>query len=183
MAADIRRGPHVFWAFALVLVVLIADQAVKHWVLEGLQLSPPGCLENPRFCRKIELSSVFDLHMFWNRGISFGLFAADGWGRWALFALSGVIAAGFSVWLWRAGRALTAFALALAIGGAIGNMIDRARFGAVVDFFDFSGPWFGWMIGDWPVGFPFIFNVADAAITVGAIALVIDQLFFEREGG
>ena len=63
----------------------------------------------------------------------------------------------------KASRPLNAIAFGLVIGGALGNMIDRARFGAVVDFFDFSGPWFGWMIGSWPVGFPWVFNVADAS--------------------
>ena len=180
MPAEARRAPHLVWALSLAAFILVADQAVKAWVLEGLALSPPGCLERiPGACRKIELSSVFDLTMVWNRGISFGALEATGWGRWALFALSGVIAIAFTVWMTRAQRWPTALALGLAVGGAIGNMIDRARFGAVADFFDFSGPWFGWMIGNWPVGFPYVFNVADAGITVGAILLLLDQVFLE----
>ena len=76
---------------------------------------------------------------------------------------------------------MTALALALVIGGAVGNLIDRARFGAVVDFIDFSGPWFGMVIGGWKVGFPWIFNVADACISLGAAALLLDQLLAGRK--
>ena len=63
----------------------------------------------------------------------------------------------------------------------MGNLIDRARFGAVVDFIDFSGPWFGMVIGGWKVGFPWIFNVADACISLGAAALLLDQLLAGRK--
>ena len=71
-------------------------------------------------------------------------------------------------------------ALALVVGGAVGNLIDRAVFGAVVDFIDFTGPWFGMNIGGWPVGFPWIFNIADASISIGAIILLLDQLLVSR---
>jgi len=73
---------------------------------------------------------------------------AEGLARWALFALTSLIAVGFTVWLLRAERWMTALSLSLVIGGAVGNLVDRARFGAVVDFLDFSG------------SFPWIFNVA-----------------------
>ena len=66
------------------------------------------------------------------------------------------------------------------VGGAIGNLIDRVRFGAVVDFLDFSGPWFGATIAGWPLGFPWVFNIADAAITVGAVLLFLDQFLMSR---
>jgi signal peptidase II len=74
---------------------------------------------------------------------------------------------------------MTALALAMVVGGAVGNLIDRARFGAVVDFLDFSGPWF--KIGEWGAGFPWIFNVADASISIGAVALLLDQLLAGRK--
>ena len=84
------------------------------------------------------------------------------------------IAIGFSVWLYRASRRFTGLALALVIGGAFGNVIDRFRFGAVVDFLDFSGifrPYF----------FKYVFNVADAAISVGAVLLFVDQFLMSRQ--
>jgi signal peptidase II len=121
-------------------------------------------------CGKIELSPIFDLTMTWNRGVSFGAFQADGLARWGLFVVIGAIAVGFSIWLFRAERWLTALALAMVVGGAVGNLIDRARFGAVVDFLDFSGLYFPW-----------IFNVADASISVGAAVLLLDQVLAGRK--
>ena len=112
--------------------------------------------------------------MVWNRGISFGLLRADNeFARWGLVAAMLLIAGVFATWLRTAERKLTAVALGLVIGGAIGNVIDRIRFGAVADFLDFNGLWFPW-----------VFNVADAAITVGAILLAVDMLFVaESEPG
>jgi signal peptidase II len=162
--------------FGLILafVVVIADQIAKYIVLGPGAFSPPGCLEMGYGCRVIELSQVFDLRMVWNRGVSFGLMRANtDLVRWALVALSFVISGVFVWWLRTAERKLTALALGLVIGGALGNVIDRIRFGAVCDFFDFSGLWFPW-----------VFNVADAAITLGAILLAIDMVFFtETEPG
>ena len=94
--------------------------------------------------------------------------------RWLLVLMTTAIAIGFTVWLVRAGRRLTGLALAMVIGGAFGNVIDRIRFGAVVDFLDFSGifrPYF----------FNYVFNVADAAISVGAVLLFADQFLMSRQ--
>jgi signal peptidase II len=113
--------------------------------------------------------------------VSFGLLQAEtGVGRWALVVFSGGVAAALALWLRNVRRPFAAVALGLVIGGAIGNMIDRARFGAVVDFLDFSGPWFGVTLGSWPLGFPWVFNVADAAINVGAAFLVLEILLDRR---
>lgn len=163
--------------FGLILaaVVFALDQASKYWILDVLQFSPPGCLEAHMGCRKIEISGVFDLSMNWNYGVSFGMLNDGGsFGRWALVALSLGIAGMFIAWMRTAERPLTGAALGLVVGGALGNLIDRVRFGAVTDFLDFSGPWF--RIGEIAVGFPWIFNVADAAITVGAALLALDFL-------
>lgn len=142
----------------LVLGVLALDQLSKYWVINVLKLPQIG---------KIELSPFFDLTMVWNYGVSFGAFTAKAdWQRWALVGLSIVIASIFSVWLTRAKRGQTIVALALVIGGALGNVIDRVRYGAVADFFDVSG-----------MHFPWVFNVADSAITLGAILLAIDMVF------
>jgi len=154
--------------------VFVTDQFTKWVVLGPGRFSPPGCLEDTVNCRFIELSPIFDLQMVWNRGVSFGLLRADeDVARWGLVALSFVISGVFLWWLKGADRRLTAAALGLVIGGALGNVVDRIRFGAVADFLDFHGLWFPW-----------VFNVADAAITVGAILLAIDMVFFtESEPG
>jgi len=162
--------------FGLVLaaIVFIADQITKFLVLGPLRFSPPGCREAGIGCGFIELSPIFDLRMVWNRGVSFGLLRADqDLARWGLVALSFVIAGVFLYWLRSAERRVTAVSLGLVVGGALGNVIDRIRFGAVADFLDFSGFFFPW-----------VFNVADAAITVGAILLAVDMLFLtEAEPG
>ncbi len=163
--------------FGLILasLVFVADQIVKWIVLGPGQFSPPGCLEAGYGCRLIELSPIFDLQMVWNRGVSFGLLRAnEDLARWGLVALSFVISGVFLWWLKGAERRLTAIALGLVIGGALGNVVDRIRFGAVADFLDFNGLGF----------FPWVFNVADAAITVGAVLLAVDMVFFaETEPG
>lgn len=141
----------------LILGVLALDQLSKYWVINHLRLPEIG---------KIEVSGIFDLTMVWNYGVSFGALKADAaWERWALVGLSAIIATIFAVWLTRAQRSHTILALSLVIGGAIGNMIDRIRFGAVADFLDFSA-----------LHFPWVFNVADSAITVGALLLALDML-------
>ncbi|MGE0597192.1 MAG: signal peptidase II [Hyphomonadaceae bacterium] len=155
----------------LAAAVFVADQLTKYIILGPMGFSPPGCLATGFGCRFIELSPFFDLHMVWNRGVSFGMLRADsGFGRWGLVALSFVISGVFLWWLRTAVRPLTATALGLVIGGALGNVIDRIRFGAVADFLDFNGLWFPW-----------VFNVADAAITVGAGLLLLD-FFLHGEG-
>jgi signal peptidase II len=140
----------------LILGILALDQLSKYWILNIVRLPEIG---------QIDVSAFFDLTMVWNYGVSFGALRADAsWERWALVALSLTIATVFSVWLMRATRNVTILALALVIGGAIGNVIDRIRFGAVADFLDFSAMYFPW-----------VFNVADSAITIGALLLAYDM--------
>jgi signal peptidase II len=161
--------------FALAAVVIVADQISKLVVLDRFGPATfaelcrhPG--ERRAVCPGVELSSVFDLSMVWNRGVSFGLLQADSdFGRWALVAFTTGVAVLLAVWLARARRPFVAVALGFVVGGAIGNTIDRARFGAVVDFLDFSGLYFPW-----------VFNVADAAINVGAAFLVLEILLDRR---
>ncbi len=158
--------------FGLILaaVVFVLDQVSKYWILGPGAFSPLGCLEAGLYCRFVEVSALFDLRMVWNRGVSFGLLhAQDDIARWGLVVLSLCIAGFFGWGLRTAERRLTGISLGLIVGGALGNVIDRIRFGAVADFLDFHGLWFPW-----------VFNVADAAITVGAILFVAD-LFFNAE--
>lgn len=158
-------------AWLLVPLVIGLDQWSKYLVMAEPRFNALGCLDRTEPCGRIEMSSIFDLTMLWNRGMSFGALQSEGIMRWVLFGLTGVIAVGFGIWLFRAARWLTAVSLGLVVGGAIGNMIDRARFGAVVDFLDFSGLYF-----------TYVFNVADAAITVGAALLFLDQFLLSRNG-
>ena len=148
-------------ALAIAAVVIVADQLSKAWILDGLQLPLRG---------SVPVAGPFHLTMVWNKGVSFGLFRADqDLTRWALAGFSAAVAVFLAVWARKANRPLLGVALGLVIGGALGNLVDRVRFAAVVDFLDFSRLWFPW-----------VFNVADAAITVGVIALLIDSMLSEQ---
>lgn len=147
----------------LAAVILLADQASKWFMLEVLRLPE---------VRHIPLLALgpfgFDLTMVWNRGVTFGLLAGDApWTQFALGAVALLIAGFLLRWMARAENRTTALALGAVIGGAVGNVIDRIRFGAVADFFD-AHAW-GW---HW-----YVFNVADAAIVIGVLTLVADALF------
>ncbi len=156
-----RHGRYVGLGLAAGLLVLAADQASKWWILHGLDLPARG---------SIDLLPVLSFTMVWNRGVTFGLLNGSSAGEWwshlllAAIALGVVVALG--LWLLRAERALVGAALGAIAGGAIGNVIDRLRFGAVVDFIH-AHAW-GW---SW-----YVFNVGDAAIVCGVAALVIDGL-------
>lgn len=166
----LRRGERLWgvtrlgvWAYALALAVLVLDQLSKFWVLEVFELEAR---------RSVEILPVFSLSMVWNRGVSFGLMQAEvDWARWGLAVFSAGVALALALWARRVKRPLLAGALGLVIGGAVGNLIDRVRFGAVADFLDFSGLGF----------FPWVFNVADSAITVGVLLLVLDSLMPQRK--
>ncbi len=158
-----RAGPHRAAGYGLALVILFLDQIVK-WVMIGpLALREKGV---------IHLLPIFDLTWVENYGVSMGFLTAGSAGeRWALVALTAAIALGVAWWIWREQVRAEALALGLVLGGAIGNIIDRARFGYVVDFLDLH-------FGDWR---PFlVFNVADAAITIGVLLLVL-RAFLVRE--
>ena len=148
--------------------ILVADQASKWWILDVARLPEVGripLLEAGPF--------ALDLTMVWNRGVTFGLLSGEGsWHHLALALLAAAIAAFLLRWMARAENRLTALALGAVVGGAIGNVIDRVRFGAVVDFVD-AHAW-GW---HW-----YVFNIADAAIVCGVVALVADALFRPKAG-
>lgn len=156
-----KQAPFI-QGLSLAAFVLLADQISKWWVIDIIYLPQRGA---------IELSDIFDLTFVPNHGVSFGMLRANGdIERWGLMVLSGSIAFIFLMWMRHAERRLTVAALAMVVGGALGNMIDRLRFGYVVDFLDFSGLFFPW-----------VFNVADAGITVGAALLVLDYLVHGEE--
>jgi signal peptidase II len=148
-------------AFVFALIVVVLDQATKAWVISGLDL---------REVSRVEIwPPIFNFSWVENRGVSFGLFG-DGSARWFLSAFSIAVAGALGWWALRADRRLLITAIGLIMGGALGNVIDRVRFGFVVDFLDFSGTGV----------FPWVFNVADSAITVGVVLLILDSLLSER---
>jgi signal peptidase II len=110
----------------------------------------------------------------WNKGVSYGLFQQEGGiGRWLLVALSLAAALGLSVWMTRTGSRLLATALGLIAGGALGNAIDRAAYGAVFDFVHLHAGAWSW----------YVFNIADAAIVAGVVGLILDSVLPERRPG
>ena len=138
--------------------MLVADQASKWWMLDVVHLPDIG---------QIVLLPVLNLTMVWNRGVTFGLLT--GFGQWSYLLLAAValaVVAALGVWLRRAESRLVATALGAIVGGALSNVIDRLRFGAVVDFIHAH-------VGAWSW---YVFNVADAAIVCGVAALVLDSL-------
>jgi signal peptidase II len=143
---------------AAATIIVALDQLTK-WIIVYHVMMPP---------RRIEVTSFFNLVMGWNRGVSFGLFSNDSQVTvWILSFVAIAIITWLTVWLLRATHRLLGLGLGLVIGGALGNLIDRLRFSAVADFLDFHVAGF-----HWPA-----FNVADTAITVGAICLLVETLF------
>ena len=150
------------FGLATAAAIVAMDQISKAGILEIFGGRPDT----------IEVTSFFNLVLTWNRGVSFGMFnEAGAWNVWVFTAIAVVIVAVLLYWLKRADTWTAVVAYGAIIGGALGNVVDRLRFGAVVDFLDFH------VAGThWPA-----FNVADAAIVVGAGLVVIDSLMSARE--
>lgn len=165
-------APKTVWPFVVIPLVVVFDQVSKAMVLAEPRLNAIACLYDRALCGKIAVPGPMDLSMVWNRGMSYGLFQSEGFMRWVLAGLMAAIALGFFLWLLRADGRWLKLSLAMVVGGAIGNLIDRVRFGAVVDFVDVNELTLNM--------FPWVFNVADAAITVGAILLFVDQFLLSR---
>lgn len=151
----------------LAVIILILDQMTKYWAIDAMR--PVGVWEIPFYTpQRIEILPFLDIVMAWNRGVSFGIFNNSGdWNAVILSTLSVAICIALLVWMSKAHSRIVALGLGAIVGGALGNVIDRIRFGAVADFIDIHV--MGW---HWPA-----FNLADSAITVGAIVLVLDSLF------
>jgi signal peptidase II len=121
--------------------------------------------------RPIVVTPFLNLVMVWNRGVSFGMLnSAGALAPWLLSGLALAVVIGLLVWLRRTEHWLNAIGIGLVIGGALGNVVDRLRYGAVVDFLDFHAAGY-----HWPA-----FNVADAAICIGAGVIVLDGLLAPR---
>ena len=156
---SVRTAPinRLGWlSYGLAATVVVLDQLSKFWILNVVDLPSRG---------QIPVLPFFNLTMVWNRGVSFGLLRAEvDLARWGLAAFSLIVAGILAFWARNQERRLSAIALGLIIGGAIGNLIDRVRFAAVADFLDFSGLWFPW-----------VFNIADCGVTVGITLFLLDS--------
>jgi len=156
----VTEGAHRKLGLAIAAGVFAFDQLVKWVVTYPLQLPQR---------QNIELLPFFKFTWVNNPGVSMGFLPADSaMSRWLLVALTAAIAVGVLVWMWRERRRDDAIALALVLGGALGNILDRIRLGHVIDFADLH---FGAV-------HPFlVFNVGDAAITIGVLLLIGRALF------
>jgi signal peptidase II len=158
------RGGSLAW-LALSTAVVIVDQISKWYVEQHLTLGVP-----------LHVLPVFDLTLLHNTGAAFSFLAgATGWQRWLFTLLALGVSGLIVVWLARLPREQpwTGAALALVLGGAVGNVIDRMRLGHVIDFIHLhAGEWY------WPA-----FNVADSAISVGAVILAVGVLFGDERRG
>ena len=153
---------HVWSGLGLSVLVMALDQLSK-WIIVAYVMNPPI---------KKELTSFFNLVLTHNRGVSFGMFSTGtDTGKWVLISVALIITGFLIRWLFQSNSLFNVIALGLIIGGAMGNVIDRILLGAVVDFLDFHA--FG---HHWPA-----FNVADAAIFVGAISLVFESFLSKEE--
>ncbi len=158
-----RRG----WRWLpLTAVVIILDQLSKAWLAKHFT-----------FDESIAILPMLNVTLRFNTGAAFSVLAdASGWQRWLFAALAIAVAVGIAVWLYRLDgvrQRLLAVSLSLVLAGALGNLIDRLRLGHVIDFVDVH-----WK----DVHFP-AFNVADSAITIGAILLLIDAWRTGSRGG
>ena len=156
-------GPFTRFGLIIAAIVCAIDQAVKLWLLFVFDLANRGI---------VRLTPFLNFVLTWNTGISYGLFPQESdFGRYVLLALK--LAAVLVLWIWlaRAELRLTALALGLIIGGALGNAIDRLAYGAVVDFvlFHITTATFNFT---W-----YVFNLADAAIVAGVIGLLYESFF------
>ncbi len=165
-----RHAPRsMFVWLGIALVILLADQFTKVLIIGSFELGDSQTV-----------TSFFNLVRVHNSGAAFSfLSSASGWQRW-FFTAIGVGAAGFIVWLLRShpNQRLFCFALALVLGGAIGNVIDRVLWGYVIDFLDFHWDWLAPLFyqGHFPA-----FNVGDSAISVGTVCLILDELLRVRQ--
>lgn len=161
--ADTGRGNLWPW-LGLAAAILLADQASKLLILSSYRLG-----------ESTTITGFFNVVRVHNTGAAFSFLAgAGGWQRW-FFTAVGVGASVFIVWMLRShpGQKLFAFALACILGGALGNVIDRLAHGYVVDMLDFHWPF---LAGLFPGGHFPAFNMADIGISVGAIALILDEI-------
>ncbi len=158
-SVDGEPRPLRILGFGLAVSVFILDQLVKYWIIHIVQLRELGF---------VDVLPVMNLIWVENAGVSMGIIkGGTELARWLLVLATGGISAAVGVWLWRERNRLDVVALGLVLGGAVGNILDRVRFGYVVDFIHVF-----WGSFD----FKYVFNVADAAITLGVGLLLLRAL-------
>lgn len=158
-----KREVSLGWWYLIALIVLVLDQLTKTWVIAEFYLGQ----------REI-ITSFFNLVHVHNYGAAFSFLSdAGGWQRWFFAALSAVVSAVIVVWISRLPKTrwIEGLALALILGGALGNLYDRLVLGYVVDFLDFH-----WSGSHFPA-----FNVADSGITTGAVLLILDMFITDQD--
>lgn len=182
-------GMRKLLSFSLIIDLIILDQLSK-WAVTEYMIRPAlnkaadsadfgapidlfsWYIETPSRLpfSSIEVLPFFNIVMVWNQGVSFGMFSGGAaYAPYILSAMAVLISLVFTVWLTRSRSMLQSLAIAMVIAGALGNVIDRLRFGAVIDFLDVHA--FGY---HWPA-----FNIADSAICVGVFLLIVQSFFFE----
>src|SRR4051794_3697481 len=153
------------FGFAIAILVFLADQLAKYWVTGPLGVNQVG--------DQLTLLPIFNFTYTQNEGISLGLLnATNPVGRWLLVAVTAAIAVGVAVWIGREKNRIDQAALGMVLGGALGNILDRTRFGYVVDFADLH-------FGEFR---PFlVFNVGDAAISIAVVILLLRAFLTRKE--
>ncbi len=170
MARSASGGPSLWLWLGLAGIVILADQVTKTLIIGHFQLHDSR-----------PVTEWFNLVRAHNRGAAFSFLSdASGWQRWFFTGL-GVAASAFIVWMLRSHptQRLFCFAVSMIMGGALGNVLDRLMHGYVVDFLQFR---FGFLAPLFPGGYFPAFNIADSAITLGALCLVLDELLRVRRG-
>ncbi len=158
------------WGAAIPGAIIAFDQWTKAWAIGKFGAPHNICAINPHPNLSIEVSPIFDLALVCNQGVSFGMFSEHAEiGRIVLTIFAAAMCVFLLVWLNKEKSRLMSLSLALIIGGAIGNAIDRALYGAVTDFLNFAD-----------IGFKWVFNVADSAITCGVIGMILAMLLQAR---
>jgi len=141
----------------LATFILTLDQVSKWVVLNHLMVPP----------QTLSITSFFNIILAWNRGVSFGLLSSNNpYGPWILATIAVGFIAVIILWIWQAETRIMALAFGAVLGGAIGNLSDRIRFGAVTDFLDFHALGYHW----------YTFNIADTAIVVGVALILLEYL-------
>ncbi len=165
------HGSHILAWLAVAAVIAAVDQVTKARILASLA---PG--------QVVPVTSYFDLVLAYNPGAAFSLLADAGGWQGSLFLAIGVAACTAIVWMLmtHSGRTRFSAALSLILGGALGNIVDRVHYGHVIDFLEFH---WNWLRPVFPGGYYPAFNVADSAISVGAVLLVVDELLRMRHRG
>jgi len=165
--------PILIFGVAVPILTVAFDQLTKYWAVKKFEAPMNICEINPYPGLEIDVSPIVDLALVCNQGISWGLLQGDSSvKRWALTIFAFAMCIALFYVLAKAKDNLTRLSLGLIIGGAIGNGVDRALFGAVTDFINFSD-----------IGFRWVFNVADSAITMGVIGLLLASFLIKPEEG